>query len=115
MFIDMILKTIPRSWRAAVALVGLLLGSGVLLSALQQLVTPGAGAGAVVKFLLGLVTTVPAAICFYYFQFKDSQARAYSDLEVLNSAYKNEQAAKQVPKIEPAWPKEANEKLNKNK
>ncbi len=92
MFIDMILKTIPRSIRAAIALVVMLISLQQAFTGLQALILPGDdGAGVLVEFLLELVMGILAGAAFYYFQAIDDQPAVQDkSLETLNNYHEAE-------------------------
>jgi hypothetical protein len=91
MFLNMLRHAIPRSWRAAVALVICLLFLSPGLSVLQYLVVPLSNSHIsgwqVAKQLILLAIGACAGVAFYYFQGKDGAPKnKYSGLEVLNKA-----------------------------
>jgi len=79
MFInDMLFKTIPRSLRAGVALVVMLICLQQAFTSLQSLIVPseaGVTAWMIVKLGVALLIGIAAAIAFYYFQDVDSQTK----------------------------------------
>lgn len=83
MFLELLLKSWPRSWRAAAALVALIVGGGLLLDGLQALVLPEDQTGGV-RFIIGLAIVIPATVCFYQWQFLDGESKPYQGLETLN-------------------------------
>ncbi len=87
MFIDMILKTIPRSLRAVVALIVMVVSIQQAFTALQTLLLPGSGSvGDVIRFTACLVFGVVAAGFFYYYQSLDSVSNgSHQSLETLNA------------------------------
>ncbi len=105
MFIEMILKTIPRSLRAAIALIVMLFSLQQAFLALQVLILPGDdGAGPVVKFVVGFLIGTVAGGAFYYFQSIDDQPTgSHKSLETLNTYHEAEReeqrlrAAKATP------------------
>jgi hypothetical protein len=98
MVIEMIRKTIPRSPRAAVALVislaALWRGTNGLVP-LMGIGEKATGLGTLVTVLC-LVVSLVAGVVFYYYQARDgvSATSSYNELEVLNHA--QEIAAKQA-------------------
>jgi hypothetical protein len=91
MFIEMILKTFPRSLRAAGALVVMVICLQQAFTALQSLLLPDqASAGAVIRFVVTLIVGVAAAIAFYYFQTIDSQPAKPHEVEILNKHYESQ-------------------------
>ena len=92
MFIDVILKTIPRSLRAAAALVIMLICLQQGLTSLQVLVTTQNAAPYVAfKFGLALLVGIAAAVAFYYFQSIDGRPVArHKELETLNRYHEAE-------------------------
>lgn len=86
MFIDMLIKTWPRSWRAAAALLALFVGTGILFDGLQALLLPDQPGGGF-KFFAGLAIALPAVIAFYHYQFMDGGGRTFNQLETLDKAY----------------------------
>lgn len=97
MFIDMILKTIPRSIRAGVALVLTFMFLGAGFNELSTLLSADKPSlWLTVKCVGGLLLGSAAAICFYYFQAQDGGNGHYSDLPTLNRHYKDEQARQRI-------------------
>jgi len=85
MFLQMILKTIPRSVRAAVALVALILLMGIGLSALKEMATSKtAGAWVAIRAIGGLFLGAVAGVFFYYYQERDEKPAEYNELETLS-------------------------------
>jgi hypothetical protein len=94
MFIDMILRSLPRSPRALVALVVLWVGGGWMLTGLQDLLLPDEAGytGGGLQFFGGLVITIAATITFFYFQHQDGEGgKGYSHLETINKYHEAEQ------------------------
>jgi uncharacterized membrane protein YuzA (DUF378 family) len=99
MFIDMILKTFPRTWQAAVALVVMIVALQQAFMGLQAAVMPDSklGVWGAIKLVVGLIVGLAAAVAFYYFQSQAEQKPAGSvdQLEMLNKyheAQKKEEA-----------------------
>lgn len=87
MFFSWIVRTIPRSIRAFLALLVMLGSLSLLFSALQGLFVPSDAASrtTVIKLIVGLVIGLPATGVFYYFQTMDERKRHGHDrLEILN-------------------------------
>ena len=82
-----IVKTIPRSPRAFLALLVMLGSTSLMFSALQAFFVP-TGVNATnegLKFIVGLVLGVPATAVFYYFQHMDeAKKHGKNELEILN-------------------------------
>lgn len=101
MLLSWIVKTIPRSPRAFLALLVMLGSVSLLFSSLTTLFAP-TGANTTreaLKFIVGLIIGVPATAVFYYFQHMD-EAKNHSrrELEILNNyaeAEKRERIYKQ--------------------
>lgn len=105
----MILKTIPRSLRAGVALVALIIFLGTGLSSLRQLLIPGDDSvWIVIKCIGGILIGSLAAGIFYYFQTIDQGVSSYGGLETLSKYHQDEQSRQlqEKVKIKPAYPKE---------
>lgn len=101
MFIKMILKTIPRSIRAGVALIValVLLGSG--LKAMQQLLVPGEDSKwTVVKCIGGLLFGLVAMVLFYYFQSIDGETKEFNELDTLNKYQESEREKQKLKDVE---------------
>jgi hypothetical protein len=91
MFIEMLLKTWPRNWRAAVALVVLLSCLSRGLTTVSALVMPGKDdVGSVILGLVALVVGLAAAVAFYYFQSNGNSPQRYSELETLDKYHQAE-------------------------
>ncbi len=90
MFIEMILKTFPRSLRAAGALVVMVICLQQAFTTLQTLLLPDqASGGAAIRFVITLVIGGAAALAFYYFQTIDSQPAKPHEVEILNRHYES--------------------------
>jgi hypothetical protein len=98
MFIDMILKTIPRSLRAAAALVVMLICLQQGLTSLQALVTAqDAPPYTAFKFGLAVLVGTAAAVAFYYFQSVDGKPAAqHKELETLNRYHEAERRQQEL-------------------
>ena len=96
MFIEMILKTIPRSLRAAVALIVMLSALWTVYNMLPAMLVMGeVSFGRVAGFGLGLIIGIAATILFYYFQSVDGEPEGpHKQLETLNKYYEAEQHAR---------------------
>ena len=96
--IEMILGTIPRSWRAAAALAVLWLGAGWMLTGLQDLVMPDSEGytGGGLAFGCGLLLTIASGVAFYYWQHMDGEGRRYNELDTLNKAYEHDEREKRI-------------------
>ncbi len=91
MFIEMILKTFPRSLRAAGALVVMVICLQQAFTSLQTLLLPDqVSGGAIVRFVVTLIIGVAAAIAFYYFQTVDGQTTKPHEVEILNKHYETQ-------------------------
>ena len=85
MLIDMILKTWPRSLRAGVALVVMIVSLQQAFVGLQGLLLPDQGSSLVViKFVVALIVGVTATIAFYYFQSVDDRSAKPHEVEILH-------------------------------
>lgn len=88
MLLSWIVKTIPRSPRAFLALLVMAGSIMLLFSSLTMLFAP-AGANATkeaIKFCVGLIIGVPATAVFYYFQHMDeAKSHGKRELEILNN------------------------------
>jgi hypothetical protein len=98
MFMDMLSKTIPRSWRAAIALLVTLLAFGRGLSAIQVLVVPDSDKSGLFVSILALIIGIVAMIAFFYFQSIDGEPKKYNELETLNKYYQREQHKQAIAK-----------------
>lgn len=98
MFIDMILKTIPRSLRAGVALLVMLVALSAANNALAPLLVPGGdGIGTVLTFVFGFIIGLVAAGYFYYFQSIDGgEPGAHKPLETLNETHIADQRRQRI-------------------
>lgn len=95
MFIDMILKTIPRSWRAAAALLVALACVQQVFTRLQSLLLSQGNAGLNgFVFIVALVLGVASTTAFYYFQSVDDRNVEVGSLETLDK-YHRAQAQKE--------------------
>lgn len=101
MLLSWIVKTIPRSPRAFLALLVMLGSVSLLFSSLTVLFAP-TGANVTkeaIKFAVGLIIGVPATAVFYYFQHMDeAKSHGKRELEILNNyaeAEKRERVYKQ--------------------
>lgn len=101
MLLSWIVKTIPRSPRAFLALLVMVGSVSLLFSSLTALFAP-TGANATkeaIKFAVGLMIGVPATAIFYYFQHMDeAKTHGKRELEILNNyaeAEKRERIYKQ--------------------
>jgi len=98
MFLQMILKTIPRSFRAGVALVFLMILMGVGLSALKELATSKtADAWVAARAIGGLILGAVAGVFFYYYQARDEKPAEYNELETLSKYHEAEWKKSQTP------------------
>lgn len=108
MFGDMFLKTIPRSLRAAVALVVALIclgGAANRFPAIFLGLDPSPMS--IVILVLSIVVGIPAMITFYYFQGLDgnTDTKRPQDLEVLHRAHlDNEKRERLSQGATPAFP-----------
>jgi hypothetical protein len=88
MLLSWIVKTIPRSPRAFLALLVMLGSVSLMFSALQALFVP-TGVNATnesLKFIVGLIIGVPSTAIFYYFQHMDeTKSHGKRELEILNN------------------------------
>jgi|GEM_PF-4676729 len=109
MFLSMIIKTIPRSPRALLALIVMLGSVSLLLSALTELFAPNNNSPTMsaVKFGVGLAIGLPATVVFYYWQHLDqTKSHEIQKLEVLDryaEAEKRQRVYKQNT-ASPAYP-----------
>lgn len=97
----MILKTIPRSIRAGVALFLVFVCFYGGLKALQQILVPGEDS-LWVQFQCygGLIVGVGAVIAFYYFQSVDGNGGGYSELDTLTRYHQAEREKQKMQKTE---------------
>jgi hypothetical protein len=80
MFLDLIKFHIPRSLKAAVALIVLFGSSSIALAGLTQVMV-GAHAMDWIKVVFGSIVALPATIIFYMEQSKASQVKSKADVE----------------------------------
>jgi hypothetical protein len=88
MLLSWIIKTIPRSPRAFLALVVMLGSTSLLFSALTELFAPNGvnTTMTAVKFVVGLLIGLPSTALFYYWQHMDqTQVTGVNRLELLNN------------------------------
>jgi hypothetical protein len=93
MLLSWIVKTIPRSPRAFLALLVMLGSVSLLFSALTALFAPtGANTAAEgLKFIVGLAIGLPATAVFYYFQHMDeAKVHTKRELDLLNNYVERE-------------------------
>lgn len=96
MLLDMILKTIPRSWKAFAALMVMFAGFGLMLNGLQALVMPEGSMPTNSKpiyFVFGLIIALPAVVAFYYFQSIAGAKKSPHELETLDAYYRSKAPA----------------------
>jgi hypothetical protein len=108
MFLQMILGTIPRSIRAGMALVVMLVAIQQGFSDFSQLVLPGASKWKLVLGIFWLIVGLAAVVMFYYFQSVDGEGRGkkYNGLDTLSKAYESQRREKEMKShvATPAFP-----------
>lgn len=93
MLLSWIIRTIPRSPRAFLALLVMVGSVSLLFSALTSLFDPATNVPGreALKFAVGLIIGLPATAVFYYFQHMDeTNHRGKRELEILNSYAESE-------------------------
>jgi hypothetical protein len=107
MLLSWIVKTIPRSPRAFLALLVMLGSVSLMFSSLTMLFAP-AGANATkeaIKFAIGLMIGIPATAVFYYFQHMDeAKSHGKRELEILNNYAEAERRRERIYKQSVATP-----------
>jgi hypothetical protein len=98
MFIEMLYKTWPRSWRAAAALLVMLGALSAAYDALIPILMPGPdGILVVFQFIAGTILGLAAAGYFYYYQTVDDEPPGlHKHLETLNNAHVAEEQRKRI-------------------
>lgn len=97
----MILKTIPKSLRAGVALFVVFVCFYGGLQAFQQLLLPGDDSFWVVaKCVGGLIIGVIAIVFFYYFQSVDGSGSKYSEIDTLSKYHQTEREKQKLSNVE---------------
>jgi hypothetical protein len=99
MYFDLLKTHIPKSLRAAVALVVMVLALGGSFLAVPSLLVPGAPTGRVwAQIIIGMAIGIPAACCFYYFQSIDAKSKDTRQIEIETlAAQANRDAGAQAP------------------
>lgn len=103
MFFNMIRAHIPKSLRAGVALVVMVVAISVAFGALVQIAAKPSGSDWA-KLVFGLLLGIPAAICFYMFQAQDGSVKSLEQIQVETLARAGETKKNQQPTATPAYP-----------
>lgn len=82
MFVQMIFDHIPRSWKAATALLVIFISFTFALNTFTVLLTEGGGLWDWSKFILSMTIGVIAAAVFYIEQFQAEQVDSYEKVHV---------------------------------
>ena len=101
MFIEMLLKTIPRSFRAFLALVLTIIFMGVGLDSLRDLILLDTDSSwLVVKCIGGIILGFITTGFFFYYQSLDKTSKSYNDLETLNKYQQAEREKQKLKDVE---------------
>lgn len=103
MFFNMIRAHIPKSLRAGVALVVMVVAISMIFNTLS-LIIDKPSAGVWLKLALGFVVGIPATICFYMFQAEDGNIKTLEQIQVETLARTGAEKSYQKTTGTPAYP-----------